>query len=96
MTVFIGPPRLLVVAKNKMDSTKVDFRIRFDSNGIYMTDNPKQIKRLKRKFKMIDESEIAKPDAVDVKKYTCKNCGFMDENKGKFLAHTRKCRKDDE
>ena len=70
---------------------------RFDSEGLYRTDNLDIIKRAKPFFRIEEEVPDIEPDAVLAEKpcFTCKKCGAIFTDRGSFLLHHRKDHKED-
>lgn len=77
---FRGEPNQLVsIMQTPIRKAKrLPVRFRFNSNGIYDTENKYLIEILKRKFEVVDD-----------KTYKCKHCGEEFDNWGKLMAHYR-------
>lgn len=96
---FKGEPNLLVRFSNKNLRKGNRQGFRFDSNGLYETENKKVIQALKRKFEVVsDVEEVQEPveeiifteELEETKKLKhCKHCDFSCENQGDLLAHYR-------
>jgi hypothetical protein len=85
--VFYGQPNQLVKdRKRKPMSTEFIFKplFRFDEKGEYITDDPKLIEKLKRKFKFKMLEEVEQQTT-----FICKKCGESFVNKGFLMAHHR-------
>lgn len=71
---FYAEPNMLVRINKNIHRRLKSFR--FDSSGIYETDNERLINALKRRFKYDEEQ-----------KKQCKQCDFKCDNQGELLAH---------
>lgn len=65
---------------------------RFDSEGLYKTDNADILKRAKPFYRITEELPAIEPDQVlaETPCFTCKKCGAVFTDRGSFLLHHRK------
>jgi hypothetical protein len=75
---FKGEPNLLIRVSNPYPGEVQMFK--FDENGIYETNHPITIKRMRGRFEEIKE---------EIKLKRCKKCDFTCDNQGELLAHYR-------
>ena len=96
---FNGEPNLLVrITKPKRGEVK---HFTFDENGVYETEHPFTIQRLKASFEAIGEesnvideeievkTEDVQEEVIQAKQKHCRKCEFACDTKGELLNHYR-------
>lgn len=68
---------------------------RFDSNGIYETENPRLIKLLSRKFETAEETIKEPEHETENKVFKCKKCNFETDNQGILMRHYKDHKKEE-
>lgn len=97
---FFGQPNMLVKMRHRVPfQTVVEHKpaFRFDENGEYVTDDEELIEKLLSKFDGVPMEEVEVTEEATEEEpqllYRCRKCGDGFDNKGKLLAHSRKCGK---